>query len=276
MTKLCRPTVEIDLVQHCNLRCAGCNHASPHLDPEFLDFESFRQDIEALAQVMSVSELRFLGGEPLLHPEIDRFLAYASSSSFCDSVSIITNGLLLPKMSESMWRHTDLVVVSRYPGVRLPSPMSEIAAIGTRFNTKVVERQKDYFQMGLINSTHRDESLVRRIFETCKVAHVWQCHTVHNGWYYKCALPIFNAERLRKRGGEIDSRLTDGVWVRDNPRLLEQLVNYLADTMPMKACWNCLGSTGRDFPVRQMNKLDIAAELAEDHSDVRCKNEQVA
>jgi hypothetical protein len=41
--------------------------------------------------------------------------------------------------------------------------------------------QESYSELGTT-----DEALVQRIYETCKLAHRWRCHTVADGWFYRC------------------------------------------------------------------------------------------
>ena len=36
---------EVALAEHCNLRCAGCDHFSPIAEPEFADIKEFERDL---------------------------------------------------------------------------------------------------------------------------------------------------------------------------------------------------------------------------------------
>lgn len=67
---------EFHLAEHCNLNCIGCTHFSPLAEPEFLEVEDFRNDIERLSYLTGGNArfINLLGGEPLLHPEINSFL----------------------------------------------------------------------------------------------------------------------------------------------------------------------------------------------------------
>jgi len=41
-------TVEMHIVNHCNLNCAGCNHFSPLAEPWFIEIEDFKNQIIVL------------------------------------------------------------------------------------------------------------------------------------------------------------------------------------------------------------------------------------
>lgn len=64
-------TVEIHVVDHCNLNCANCNHFSPLAKPWFISIEDFTTQIMLLKNnISSIKELLILGGEPTLHPQL--------------------------------------------------------------------------------------------------------------------------------------------------------------------------------------------------------------
>src|SRR5262245_10405931 len=61
----------------------------------------------------------------------------------------------------------------------------------------------------------------------------------------------------------------DGVPVRDNPDLRDQLTAYLRDEQPLAACSYCLGCVGKSVPLRQMNKAAALQWLSEKDPEVR-------
>lgn len=90
------------LVDHCNLKCAGCNHFSPLAEERFADVNIFEKNIKRLTSILNVPVLNLLGGEPLLHPNIEEFLIVARKYVKND-IFIWTNGLLLSSMNKSFW-----------------------------------------------------------------------------------------------------------------------------------------------------------------------------
>ena len=96
--------IEIDLVAHCNLRCKGCSHFSPLVNQWFADFREFEKDLQRLRSMFhNIESIRLLGGEPLLHPEIIKFI-YTTRKIFKNArISIATNGALLFSMKNDFW-----------------------------------------------------------------------------------------------------------------------------------------------------------------------------
>lgn len=110
---------EVALAEHCNLNCVGCSHFSPLAPPGFPDLEEFARDFKRLAGlfVERTQQIRLLGGEPLLNPDINKFLLVARECFPLTEIMIITNGLLLPQMDETFWevcRENHIVISPTY------------------------------------------------------------------------------------------------------------------------------------------------------------------
>src|SRR5207245_5171665 len=91
--------LEVIVVAHCNLRCRGCAYLSPVMPVSVVPPEQIDQDLSVLARHYHASEARVLGGESLLHPDLVRVLQAIRGAGVCDTVRVITNGLLLPRMA---------------------------------------------------------------------------------------------------------------------------------------------------------------------------------
>lgn len=96
---------EVHVCEHCNLNCKGCYHFSPLAKKEFLDTQEWERDCERLSYLFDgrMEFISLMGGEPLLHPEICRLLEISRKAFPVGDVSIITNGILLPRMSQQFW-----------------------------------------------------------------------------------------------------------------------------------------------------------------------------
>jgi molybdenum cofactor biosynthesis enzyme MoaA len=86
-----RTPIEAQLIvtRRCNLSCGYCTEYDDV--SAAVPLAELRQRIDALHR-LGVVNISLLGGEPLLHPEIDQIVAYANRSA---QVSITTNGFLL-------------------------------------------------------------------------------------------------------------------------------------------------------------------------------------
>ena len=99
--------LDIHVVDHCNLRCAGCLHFAPLAEKGFLDLEEYDRDLETLAAIKGFggyfSCICLMGGEPLLHPQIDEVVRITRRRLGREAVMLSTNGLLLKRMTDAFW-----------------------------------------------------------------------------------------------------------------------------------------------------------------------------
>ncbi len=113
------PYIETHLVDHCNLNCVGCTHYS-HMSKEyFVDINKYTKNIKQLSKILRFNRIRLLGGEPLLHPEVNKFMEVTRKYFPRSRLCLVTNGVLLPSMDESFWktcRDNNIIInLSRYP-----------------------------------------------------------------------------------------------------------------------------------------------------------------
>ena len=253
-----RPAIEFNVAEHCNLRCAGCDHASPFLPPKLAVLAEFERDLGALATVLHARELKLLGGEPLLHPQLPQFAAAARRIGIADRIWVVTNGLLLPRVDPELYRVIDGLRVSRYPGVRPTVGDDELQRLAAehRFALEILPVAE--FRATLREHPHAEAVTTAEVYRRCDLAHRWSCHTVHAGRYYKCPpAALLGARRPRLGIGAPDGS-RDGVALHDNPDLRGALVAYLAERTPLQACAFCAGSCGPSFAHRQLRADEIA------------------
>ena len=99
-------TIEYHLVHSCNLNCAGCSHYSSLLDKlTYVSLDDIITDLTLLKNKVgdNLTTLRLLGGEPLLHPQICECLMAIRNIFPITHIVIVTNGILLKKMSEEFY-----------------------------------------------------------------------------------------------------------------------------------------------------------------------------
>ena len=114
--------LEYDVANHCNLNCKGCSHYSNLIrEPEFGNLDCFRKNLARMKELFDhVEVIRLLGGEPFLNPNLGDFVT-AAREAYPDAVlSVVTNGLLIPKkvrkeVLEAIRQNNARVLVSNYP-----------------------------------------------------------------------------------------------------------------------------------------------------------------
>jgi uncharacterized radical SAM superfamily Fe-S cluster-containing enzyme len=114
---------ETHMVDHCNLDCWGCNHFSPLSDKWFADLDTFTKDLKRLSELFDkdATSITLLGGEPLLHPELEKFFPVARAAFPFAIIKVVTNGILLNEKDNLFWRECSAqnveIAVTVYPNM---------------------------------------------------------------------------------------------------------------------------------------------------------------
>jgi uncharacterized Fe-S cluster-containing radical SAM superfamily protein len=242
---------EIDAVKSCNLSCAGCNHLSPafvkgHVDPAALEV-----DLRVVARHIHAANVRILGGEPLLHPDILGVIDAARRSGLGETLSVVTNGVLLARMPAAFWEKVDLVDVSIYPGVAVDEGVLRAHA------GKVIVRRPDTFYETFSTLRNEDEAQTRRIFETCTLLDF--CIGLCDRRVYRCMRSAFIPAKVAH--ASLHDGI-DGLPVEDDAGFEPRLARYLDGKDPLASCSFCTGTSGAAFPHVQVRRADWMARQA--------------
>jgi hypothetical protein len=278
---------EVNVTDHCNLSCRSCQHLSPVMRKKYAEPDSVLRALSLLGNVYRPRFVKVLGGEPLLHPGLIEVLRAIRESRLSEHLLVCTNGTLLASMKDDFWRVVDEVEVSLYPGFeRVPAELDALAAKAECHGVKLRVFRYDHFREAYSEIGTRDAALIRRVYATCQMAHVWRCHTVHEGHFFKCPPSVYLSS-VRSDGRP---RHLDGVAITDGVDFQGQLLAYLNSSEPLHACQSCLGTVGKrhtheqvkrgewrrrqERPTEQMIDLDFlgACEVDPDRDD-RCAEE---
>lgn len=96
------PKLEMHITDACNLRCAGCTHYADHGLRGRLELSVATQWIAEWSRRVSPLRFSLLGGEPLLHRDVPRFLVVVRETWPGAELRLVTNGLLLARHPE-LW-----------------------------------------------------------------------------------------------------------------------------------------------------------------------------
>lgn len=101
--ELIMPHIELHISDKCNLNCKGCTHFSPLFDEIGANFEQKINDIKQLKKLFSdIFRVDILGGEPLLNPELKKYVVTLREELPNSFIQIYTNGILIPKLQEDV------------------------------------------------------------------------------------------------------------------------------------------------------------------------------
>ena len=249
-------SLELHIVDHCNLSCWLCYTLSPRLQPSVTSPEDLKRDLELVEHVVAPHYLDITGGEPLLHPDIIGVLKTVRTVKLRAIVTVTTNGLLLDQMAEEFWTLFDALTISIYPKPLPPNHIRTLAyQKAEKYNFVLdLKRQPTFQDMGR-KEPCVDDRITRSVFSACS----WRQsnHMIRDGYFYTCFRPPHFQTYYGKR---IDFT-ADGVRLHDGPELVDQIHRYLKRSIPLKSCALCLGSKG---PLRPHRLVSLPEKTRKD------------
>jgi len=235
-----------NVIDHCTFRCKNCTTYSEYAKPKFSQISSYENDVKKISEVLRVNKFELYGGEPLLHPQLVDYILIAKKHNLSKTVSVVTNGQLLPKQSDEFYSVVDNIVVSFYSKSHVDyDPI---------FDMLFDKKEKYGFSLDIKEQTlftkyhllyKQDDEATKYAFKKCWAKDRFNedgCHTLSEGYYYKCSKPISQERFLKDAKMEIehDFLKEDGVYLHDD-NLEERLSAYIGSNEPLKSCSYCTG-----------------------------------
>jgi hypothetical protein len=231
--------LELIVTDHCNISCRQCNHGNPVLPVWLADPDSVSRDLNILVKIYRPRFVKILGGETLLHPRLLDVVTAVRESGISDYLRLVTNGMLLHKTEDDLWRALDEIEVSRYQGAGLTdADLAEARVRAGALGTKLTVNDFPDFRDTFTSVRSEDPALVDRIFCACKIVNVWGIHTLYGGRIYRCPQSIY-VSALAGVSLEEGIEITEGTDFRDI------LLAFLNGTKPLASCRYCVGTVGR-------------------------------
>ena len=120
-----KPYIEyivLNILDHCNLKCKGCDHFACVADPYFVDKRTIYNDLKRLSRLFpddEIKQMAVMGGEPLLHPDLLDILCMVRKFFPNTIIRLTTNALLLLKQPDEFWKvcreNKVTIVNTKYP-----------------------------------------------------------------------------------------------------------------------------------------------------------------
>ncbi len=227
--------LEVHLTDHCNLNCRGCAHFSSIAEPAFADVEQFDRDFGRLAELIGFERIHLLGGEPLLHPDVAKFVRIARRRFPDTELVLVTNGTLVVRMEAEFWtalRESQCsLLVDDYP-VHLPK--ERINQLGIEHGVDVcwTHQRTEFFKLPIdLNGGHSAADS----FARCNGYN--NCPILRDGRIYPCAYTAY-ADIFQSRFGltGMDSSEEDSISIYDDVDAFK-IAEFLARPVPW--CTHC-------------------------------------
>lgn len=254
-------SLELHVVEHCNLRCRGCDVASPLWAERFLSTEDVAAVLARLRPLLVSEVLKIVGGEPLLHPDLVPILIAARDSGVGRRLRVTTNGLLLARASDDLYRQIDELFISHYSSAPVPAAqLVRAKERAERFGVSLRVKRVDRFAETIAATPHVDAAEAQRIYEACWLRH---CSLiVRDGVFFKCTRAAYQDDllarlgRARRKEDPESFRRTDGVPLAA-PDFQARALTYLLSPTPLRSCDHCLGNSGPARPHAQLSVTDL-------------------
>lgn len=92
--------IMLALTSYCNLRCQGCKYGRDFMAGSQLSWEHIR-DVLDDAKEAGIYKVRLYGGEPLLHPDLPKIVAYCKEIGLAPAVT--TNAVVLSSRIDELY-----------------------------------------------------------------------------------------------------------------------------------------------------------------------------
>lgn len=233
--------LDLNIVEHCNMTCVNCSHASPVAAPWSMTLETIERDLLALKPILRCRNLNLVGGEPLLHKQLVEIMRLVKSIRIDETTCVITNGTLLPRMGAEFWSELEYLSISVYP--TLPPA-----------NVNLAESKSREFAFGLgtrvftdFHRQFRNEPNDGSHFASCH----WKsdCFTVHEGHFYLCPQSAFFPKRFTGAPENIDGYPLAEVSE-------EGLQLFIERTVPLTACRICMANEMKSAPWQEATRKE--------------------
>lgn len=125
--------LEFEITHLCNQYCPLCDHRILTSSYKNLTKEEYNHIAGCIEKKEEINSILLIGGEPLLHPHFE-WLVNRMKSDFSNAIFILaTNGTLLKRLSNEMFKFFAEIRLTYYPG----------------FNDEIVEEYKKFSNVSI-------------------------------------------------------------------------------------------------------------------------------
>jgi len=185
------PYLEFHVADHCNMNCKACEHYSSLVqEPHFTNYEQFEKDFQQLkSYVDDIGVIRIMGGEPLLNPELHKYVRLSRKTYPNARIYVVTNALLIKQISreliEAMREEEVKFSISYYPPLegKMDDKIEFIKEQGIGYTISELNHKFTKKQTLIAQS---DEDTVQGFVQCLQAS----CHNIYEGKLAACFLPF--------------------------------------------------------------------------------------
>jgi hypothetical protein len=251
----------------CTLGCKHCGqymNSYPRKERINIPFDRIAEDINRIFDAVdSVGFVSIIGGEPFLHPELNRIVSLLLEKTNFGMIGITTNGIcrITPEHLSVLRKDRTRIIFSNYTHT-LPSNLRDIFAD----NVSMVESAGISFTVGVplwgmppsLKNQNNSVEFMTKMRSECSSPKT--CQTVQNGAYYPCSVST------SIHSHSVADLPSDYVAIDDalSPSLLRERIKAVNDRPYYQSCNYC-GDGGQELAFSGEQGLD------ERYSHLNCR-----
>ena len=234
------------LAEHCNLYCYGCDHFSPLAKEKLANIDDYKNDVKRLSELtkQELEIIKLMGGEPLLHPQINDFIRVSRKYFPRTRIEIVTNGILLNTQNENFWKcckENDITIVpTKYPlNIDYDKAKETATSYGVKYeyygHTEEVLKTSAHIPLDPDGKQNAQENFINCF-------HANNCVMLKDGRIYTCTVAP-NIEHFNNYFGySIPLTERDGIDIH-KAESIEEILEFLARPIPFCKYCNVNGRT---------------------------------
>ena len=225
--------------ERCSLKCKDCSHLMQYYEhPQDIDLDQYKPAFDRLLEAADdIAELRILGGEPFMNKNMGALIKWYCSSGKIQSISVYTNGTIIPNEAvlDALRKDKVKVHVSNYKINE--EKIRKLVFVLEQYHIQYFVRDYDEWQdAGGVECRHYSLEQKKNIFSRCFERNGF---TFLKGRLYRCPR---NAHAINLRA--MPDRKEDYVdlmnWDKTGEKLKQQLKN-LQERSWLEGCNYCGG-----------------------------------
>jgi organic radical activating enzyme len=233
-------SVDVPITMKCSLRCKDCANLMQYFkNPQHTDFTVMKHSLEKLFSVLDyIFEVRVLGGEPFVNPDICKYLdLLAKYSSKYTFLTLFTNGTIIPNQEilDRLNNSKVILKISEYKNPR--QKVLDLVKICNKNKIAVqvdnILEWQDCSRLRCYNRTKEENEILLR---TCLVHN---CSSIVDGKLFFC--PFAGNLYTLKAAPESYHEFVNLIDENASENVISEQINNLMRRKYLKACDFCGG-----------------------------------
>ena len=172
--------------ERCSLKCKDCSFLMQYYkSPQNIDLEKYKPALDRFIETVDyISEFRIYGGEPFMNPEMYKLLDWYNSCEKINTLSIYTNGTIIPneRTLQSMKAKKVKVHISDYE--HNMDKVKLLTEVLERNNIPYFIRKYDMWcEAGDLSPKNHSFEKMKEIYANCFATN---CYSFLKGKFYVC------------------------------------------------------------------------------------------